>query len=77
MSDSSRMKRLSELLADRALGGLTSDDVRELERLGAKGAIAQSFERAAAAVHMAFLGDELDPLPDDLRARVSRVLTEG
>ncbi|HET8723823.1 MAG TPA: anti-sigma factor [Anaeromyxobacteraceae bacterium] len=62
--------RKTELLADRALEGLTDDEARLLEELG--GAGDDSFDRAAAALALAELARTGDgePLPEALAARV-------
>jgi hypothetical protein len=59
--------RQHELLADRALEGLSEAETRELERLG--GAADQSYDEAAAALALAELGP-LEPLPDALAEKV-------
>jgi len=62
--------RKEELLADRALVGLTDEEARELEQLGASGD--DSFDVAAARIALAELvrtGDRQD-LPDALSAKV-------
>lgn len=62
--------RRHELLADRALDGLTDAEARELEALGDAGD--DAFERAAAAAALAELERAGDgaPLPEALAARV-------
>lgn len=77
MKDFAREARLRELLADRALLGLSSDGQRELDALGAEESADRiSYETAAAAAHLAFVGDQLEPFPADLRARLSSMLTQ-
>jgi len=58
--------RIEELLAARALEGLTEAEAQELERLGAAGD--DSYDWAAAAVALAELN--ANPLPHELAARV-------
>ena len=78
MSGSRRDRRLHELLVERALGGLSVDGERELRALeaGRTPAHDDSFEIAAAAVHLALLGGAHEPLPGGLRARLGKVLTQ-
>lgn len=81
MSGLSRQQhdRLDELLADRALEGLSEVDATEcdalLSRLGSSGD-PESMDRAVAALQLALESDQrLDPMPAALRRRVeSRVI---
>jgi hypothetical protein len=63
----SRPNRQQELLADRALEGLSEAELRELETLG--GAGDDSFDYAAAAAALAELGP-VEPMPAALAAKV-------
>jgi anti-sigma-K factor RskA len=65
-------ERLAELLADRSVQSLTSDEARELEGLLATspGVDADEFDRAAAAVDLASSGMRFEKLPAELRQRV-------
>lgn len=62
---------LFDLLAAKATEGLSEESSRHLDRLlgEAPDVDPQSFERAAAAVHLALLGPE-QPMPDALKRRV-------
>ena len=64
--------RLLELAVERATGGLSRDELRELEVLAGPEArrLDDSLERAAAAIHMASL-PPVEPLPRDLAARIA------
>ena len=64
--------RLLELAVERATGGLSHDELRELEILAGPDAqrLDDSFERAAAAIHLASL-PPVEPLPRALAARVA------
>ncbi len=64
--------RLHELLAGRATADLTEVESRELDSmLAERGRDDDSFDLAAAAVHLAVAGARpLDPLPAPLRARL-------
>jgi hypothetical protein len=73
--DSAARERMLELLADRAIHGLSSTEQAELERmLAASGGDDESVDRAAAAAHLAFealLGEKKAPaIPEELRARL-------
>lgn len=65
-----RRERLLDLAADRACQALEAAEVAEFERLLAElpDADVESFERAAAAIHLA--GTRPAPLPESLRARL-------
>ena len=71
--------RMIELLSDRAVGSLSTDEVRELEGL------LQSYPEldtdvldvAAAAVHLAYEGGPYAPLPANIAARVAQTLTQN
>lgn len=68
--------RLLELLADRAVQGLSAPEAAELERLLREipGAMAEAerFELAAAAADLALTGDQIaSPMPAALRAKVA------
>ncbi|MCX5742291.1 MAG: anti-sigma factor [Proteobacteria bacterium] len=65
------LARAEELLADRALEGLTPAEVTELERLGADD---DSFELAAAALELALYDHA--PMPASVAARVRVTLTD-
>ena len=65
--------RLSELLADRALGELAPEDRGELEQLlkrGAAGDDADAFDRIAAALELNVIRDRLVPMPESVREKV-------
>lgn len=64
--------RLLELAIERSIGGASKAELRDMERtLGAATAqLDDSFERAAAAVHLA-LRPPLEPLPRELAIRVA------
>ncbi len=65
--------RLLDLLADRAGGEpLIPEDEREVNRLLALHPEIDpaTFERTAAAIHLAFLDSRLEPMPSALRSRV-------
>ncbi len=75
MSDRRAMDEvLAELLADHAVGQLDPGRERELadRTRGLPFDEAESFDRAAAAVHLAFASADLQPLPEGLRARLER-----
>jgi hypothetical protein len=65
--------RLEELLADRALQGLSLEDERELDQLLAKaGDIdADAFDRAAAAVDLALGEQRFEPMPAALSQKIA------
>lgn len=64
--------RLLELAVERATAGISNDELRSLEILAGSdaGRLDDSFERAAAAVHLASLPD-VDPLPRELAASIA------
>ena len=64
--------RLLELAVERATAGISNDELRSLEILAGTdaGRLDDSFERAAAAVHLASLPD-VDPLPRELAASIA------
>jgi len=64
--------RLLEVAIERSVGGLSAAELREMERaLGpAVAELDDSFDRAAAAVHLA-LRPPLEPLPRDLAIRIA------
>jgi hypothetical protein len=64
--------RLDELLVARATEGLDADEQRELAALLAAhpDVDAESYERVAAAVHLAVLGAEAEAMPRALRERL-------
>jgi len=66
--------RLQELLAFKALEGLDLCERDELDGLlvSAGELDAEAFGRAAAAVHLSLLQDELEEVPSGLRARLSQ-----
>lgn len=69
------MERLLDLLADRAGGEvLTQDDTNELDHLlGEHPEVdPDSFDLAAAALHLALIEPELQPLPASIRARLDQ-----
>lgn len=76
MRNSSRERRVRELLADRALMGLSPDAQAELDELG-EVQDDVSYESAAAAAFLALLPDRMDPLPGDLRKRLEASLCGG
>jgi len=65
--------RLDELLAGRALGDLSDEEVAELDALleQSPGADAESFERALAAVDLIAI-EKLDELPQGLAAKIGK-----
>lgn len=67
-----RNERLRELLADRALQGLEANDDRELqELLAAEGQVDEdAYDFAAAAIDLAAMNRELDPVPPALLERL-------
>lgn len=64
--------RREELLADRALVGLTSAEHAELKQLGDDQDLAVSLESTAAALDLALGPVEFEPLPPFLRAQIER-----
>jgi len=75
MSRSRREERLRELAMDNALGELSPARAADLEGLDAPGrATLERYELAAAALHLALLGDELEAPPPALRARLNQAL---
>jgi anti-sigma-K factor RskA len=64
--------RLLEVAIERSVGGLSAAELREMERaLGpAVAELDDSFERAAAAVHLA-LRPPLEPMPRELAIRIA------
>ncbi|HEX6883866.1 MAG TPA: anti-sigma factor [Planctomycetota bacterium] len=74
MSADPRHERLQELLADRALVGLTSREELELARLQVETGTPddESYELAAAALELGLAG-ELEPPPATLRAGLAAV----
>ncbi len=80
MSDQqSSLARLGELLADRACGEtLSSTELTELTQLRARHPEVDidSYERAAAAVHLCLLRGPLRELPKRIRARLIRKAVE-
>jgi hypothetical protein len=64
--------RLLELAIERSVGGMSEAELRDLERqLGSATAqVDDSFERAAAAVHLA-LRPPLEPMPRELAIRIA------
>ncbi|MEO1511259.1 MAG: anti-sigma factor [Planctomycetota bacterium] len=67
-------ERITDLLVDRAIGGLSESEQRELTRLLGRGedarALSESFELAAAAVSLEEL--EVEGIPSDVAGRLSR-----
>lgn len=82
-SDDFEMDRLSELLADRALGELSVEDSAELERLLSldPAADAETFDRLASVVQMQSLENQSESMPDSLRLKLqadaARVIADG
>lgn len=75
----SSLERLGELLADRACGEtLSGAELRELTELRSRHPQLDidSYERAAAAVHLCLLRGPLRELPRRLRARIIRAAVE-
>lgn len=67
---SARTERLRELCAELVVSGLSADGERELATLDPRAPEERaSFERAAAALHLALL-PRLEPLPGVLRERL-------
>lgn len=64
--------RLLELAIERSVGGLSAAELQDLERTlgGASAQLDDSYEQAAAAVHLA-LRPPLEPLPRDLAIRIA------
>ncbi len=65
---------LVDLLVSRAVGDL---DAREEERLrgrlnGLPAHVAEGYDHAAAAIHLAFVGADLQPLPSAMRSRLEQ-----
>lgn len=77
MSASLRHDQIDELLALRAAHGLSEQEHREVEMLVHERTerLAESYERAAAALHLAFHGQASEPLPDGLRQRLLETAT--
>ena len=69
---SSEGDRLLELLADQAVFGLDPDEREQLEAMlaVAPDVDRECMEYAAAAVHLAGIGTELEPLPASLHRRI-------
>jgi hypothetical protein len=67
------MDRLDELLADRALEGLSPEEQRELDLLLSKSSDvdAEAFDRTAAAIDLALGEQRFEPMPARLRERVA------
>ena len=68
-----KVARLYELLADQAGGELLESDERsELARLGTEfpSVDPESFEQAAAVLHLAWISPTLEPMPTHLRDRL-------
>jgi len=74
---SAARRRLDELLAGRAVAGLTRAEDAELARLlpGLDDADETAFERTAAALLVA-LTEPADPMPASLRARLEQSARE-
>ncbi|MEO8878368.1 MAG: hypothetical protein ABI461_22445, partial [Polyangiaceae bacterium] len=72
MNESSHPTRLHELLADRALSGLTPEEEAELATLLAAHPEedADAFDRAAAATNLALLSGKIDTLPAHLAKKI-------
>jgi hypothetical protein len=68
----SDVKRVMQLMADRALFGLHAKEKREVEKLlGSMPDIdSEMMDIAAAAVHLAVLPNEYEPLPEDLYLKI-------
>jgi hypothetical protein len=66
------LDRLTELLADRALFGLSPEEQVELDRLleNSAGNNVERLDRVAAAAQLAFLGGQI-PLPTELRQKLA------
>lgn len=64
----SRNPRLEELLVERALGGLTAEEQRELRALG--GEDDESFDQAAAALMLASMSGPGEPIPTRLAEKL-------
>lgn len=73
MNLSNRITHREDLLVERALHGLAARDDRELRGLLPRTFEAEtsSYERAAAALHLALLARSLEPLPSTLRDRIA------
>jgi hypothetical protein len=67
------MSRLEELLADRALQGLSVEEEKELDELLARAGEldAEAFDRAAAAIDLALGEQSFEPMPASLRNRIA------
>ena len=64
--------RLSDLLADRALGELAPADVEELDRLlsGSESGDYEAFDRIAASLELGLMTEPMESLPANLRQKV-------
>ncbi|MBC7835042.1 MAG: anti-sigma factor [Phycisphaerales bacterium] len=64
--------RLHELLADRAMAGITADESRELDALLRDHPVADadSFELAAAAAHLALSAGSLESMPAEVFTKI-------
>jgi len=72
MSNDNARERMLELLADRAMVGLSESEAFELKELGGKFpelADDNSFEKAAAAYSLSTLGS-MEPIPGSLRSKL-------
>jgi hypothetical protein len=69
-----QLERITGLLADRATQGLSAEESAELVALlaGHPEVDKDAFDRAAAALDLALLVGEYEPLPDDVRSRADR-----
>ena len=70
--DSAASDRLSDLLADRALGELATADSGELDRLlnDSDSGDHEAFDRIAASLELGLMAQPLEPLPAGLRQKV-------
>lgn len=65
--------RTHELCLGRALNDLSPEELRELEQLnGTTEQDIDEFDIAVSAMHLAFLGEVDEPLPNELRARIEQ-----
>ena len=69
----SELSRLDELLADRAMEGLSLDEERELDRLSTEAGDAddEAFDRSAAAADLALGPQRFEPMPNELRNKIA------
>ena len=68
------INRLDELLADRAAQGLSPHEAAELDTLlRASSGDDDSLDLAAAAMHLAFLGDKLEPMPQAMQQKLAGI----